>query len=273
MAAIKAKRPRATSDRALWVGAQAHYEDAAYYDKTYARRLDDVRFYEALAATTEGPILEYGVGNGRIALPMARAGADVTGVDWSAPMLADLRAKLAAEPREVQRRLRLVEGDMREVKLRRRFPLVLCTFNTFLHLYTRQDVEAFLGRVRAHLAPGGRFVFDVAVPQPGDLDRDPNRAYQAPRLRHPTTGQLVRYAERFDYDAARQILFVTVEFTPLDGGEPWSVPLAHRQFFPQELEALLHHAGFEVDRVAADFGPGPLDRFSDVAVWTTHLAR
>ena len=272
MAAIKAKRPRATGDRALWVGAHAHYEDAAYYDKTYARRLDDVSYYEALARGVEGLILEYGVGNGRIALPMVRAGADVTGVDWSVPMLTDLRAKLAAEPADVRRRLRLVEGDMRQVRLRRRFDLVLCTFNTFLHLYTRADVEAFLARVRGHLAPGGRFVFDVAVPQPGDLGRDPNRAYRAPRLRHPTTGQLVRYSERFDYDAARQILFVTVEFTPVDGGDSWVVPLAHRQFFPQELEALLHYAGFEVDRVEADFDSLPLDRFSDVAVWTTHLA-
>ena len=66
---------------------------------------------------------------------------------------------------------------------------------------------------------------------------------------------------------------MSVEFSPVDGGDPWMVPLAHRQFFPQELEALLHHAGFEVESVTGDFTPAPLDRFSDVAVWTTRLAR
>jgi len=273
VSAVKPKRPRATVDRALRVGAQAHYDDAAYYTKTYQRRLDDVKYYEALAARHKGAVLEYGVGNGRLAVPMAAKGCTVVGVDWSKTMLDDLRARLSPEkPTKAQKalasRIELVEGDMREVKLRKKFPLVLCTFNTFLHLYTRPDVEAFLARVREHLAPGGRFVFDVAIPQPGDLDRDPNRAYSAPRFRHPTTGQMVRYRERFDYDAARQILFVTMEFHPEDGSEPWVVPLAHRQYFPQEVEALLHYNGFDIDDVRADFGEEPLSRFSDLGVWT-----
>ena len=114
-------------------------------------------------------MLEYGIGNGRIAIPMARHGVDVVGVDHSVPMLADLRARLAAEPAEVRARVRAVRGDMRRVRLRRRFPLVLATFNTALHLYTRADVERFLARVREHLRPRGRFVLDLAIPAPGDL--------------------------------------------------------------------------------------------------------
>jgi SAM-dependent methyltransferase len=218
-------------------------------------------------------VLEYGVGNGRIALPLARAGCSVTGVDWSAPMLADMARRLLDEPPAVARRVRGVAGDMRDLQLGKRFPLVICPFNTFLHLYAREDVERFFARVREHLTPGGRFVFDVSVPQPGDLDRDPNRAYGAPRFRYPSTGQMVRYAERFDYDAARQILFVTMEFTPVDGGDPWVVPLAHRQFFPQELEALLHYNGFDLTSVHGGFEGEPLDRFSDVSVWTARLSR
>ena len=247
------------------MGARAHFDDAAYYTKAYAARRDDVAFYERLVGDT--PVLEYGVGNGRIALPLARNGARVTGVDWSQPMLDDLARRLAAEAPAVQKRVRTVHGDMREAALAKRFPLVICTFNTFLHLYTRSDVERFLARVRAHMAKGARFVFDVSVPQPGDLDRDPNRAYQAPRLRHPTTGQLVKYTERFDYDAARQILFVTIEFTPTDGSESWVVPLAHRQFFPQELAALLHYAGLVVEDVHGGWEGEALTRHSDTAIY------
>ncbi len=260
-------RPKAAVDRALVEGARAHFDDAAYYTKTYRARTEDVAFYERLAGDVGGSVLEYGIGNGRIALPMARRGAAVTGIDWSRPMLDDLAARLEREPVEVRRRVAAVHGDMREARLRKRFSLVLCTFNTFLHLYTRADAEAFLARVRAHLAPGGRFVFDVSVPHPADLAREPDRTYSAPRFRHPTTGQMVRYAERFDYDGARQILFVTMHFTPIDGGEPWAVPLAHRQYFPQEIEALLHHNGFEVVEARGGFEGEPLDRHADHSVY------
>lgn len=275
---VAPKRPRPAIDRALRVGAQAHYEDTAYYTKAYKQRTEDVAYYKALASQHRGEVLEYGVGNGRLALPMAQAGCTVVGVDWSKPMLDDLRGRLlparaTRAQKEAAARVTLVEGDMREIDLKRRFPLVVCAFNTFLHLYTRADIEAFFERVRGHLAPGGRFVFDISLPQPGDLDRDPNRAYSAPRFRHPTTGQVVKYAERFDYDAARQILFVTMEFTPVDGGEPWVVPLAHRQFFPQEIEALLHYNGFEVEEARGDFSDEPLGRFSDTGVWTVRARK
>jgi DNA-directed RNA polymerase omega subunit len=265
------KAPRSTVDQALWAGSRAHYDDPVYYTKTYAQRRDDVAFYQALAASHQGDLLEYGVGNGRLAVAMAQAGCRVVGVDWSRPMLDDLRAALGqARKQPWARRIELVEGDMREVQLRRRFPLVLCTFNTFLHLYTRPDVEAFLARVAEHLAPGGRFVFDLSIPRAEDLARSPERAYGVPRFRHPTTGQVVRYTERFDYDPVRQILHVMMEFEPVGGGEGWAVPLTHRQYFPQEIEALLHYNGFEIEEVLGDF-EGPLGRHSDVGVWTTRL--
>jgi SAM-dependent methyltransferase len=257
-------------DRELDAGSRAHYEDPAYYTATYARRLDDVTFYVDLARETGGPVLEYGIGNGRIALPIARHGVDVVGVDWSRPMLADARVRLRREPEDVQRRVRLVHGDMRRVRLSGRFPLVICTFNTVLHLYTRADVERFFARVHAHLAPRGRFVVDLSVPSLVDLARDPTRPLRAPRFRHPTAGVTVSHREHFDYDPVRQVLFVSMEFEPL--GEPekaWATPLAHRQFFPQEWEALLHYNGFEIKKVQGDFLGGPLTKDSDVMVWHT----
>jgi SAM-dependent methyltransferase len=270
--------PRLPSSRSrdaeLEAGSAAHYDDPAYYTSTYARRIDDVAYYVALARKARGPVLEYGVGNGRIALPMARHGVEVVGVDLSAPMIADLRARLAREPEDVRRRVRAVRGDMRRVRLGKRFPLVLSTFNTALHLYTRQDVEAFLARVREHLAPGGRFVADLSVPPLLELARDPAQAFHAPRFKHPTTGVMVKNRERFDYDAVRQVLFVSMEFEPL--GDPdagWMTPLAHRQFFPREWEALLHYNGFEVERVEGDFEGGPLTGQSDVMVWHARRRR
>jgi SAM-dependent methyltransferase len=260
-------------DAELEAGSLAHYEDPAYYTATYARRIEDVAFYVGLARRARGPVLEYGVGNGRIALPMARHGVRVVGIDHSAPMVADLRERLSREDPEVRARVSVVRGDMRRVRLRQRFPLVVATFNTVLHLYTRGDVERFLARVREHMAPRtGRFVVDLSMPRVRDIARDVGKAFHAPRFRHPTAGVLVKNREYFDYDPVRQVLFVGMEFEPVgDPAGAWMTPLAHRQFFPQEWEALLHYNGLRVLRVEGDFQGGPLTGESDVMIW--HCAR
>jgi SAM-dependent methyltransferase len=265
---------RRGADRELEAGSRAHYDDPTYYTATYRRRIDDVQFYVTQAAKHGGPVLEYGVGNGRVALPTARHGVSVTGIDLSRPMLDDLRARLLDEPADVRRRVTLREGDMRKVRLKKRFPLVFCPFNAALHLYAREDVEAFLARVREHLTPRGELIVDLSVPVMQDLLREPTRAYKAPRFRHATTGEVVSYQEHFDYDRVRQVLFVSMEFSPVGHADrAWMTPLAHRQFFPQEWEALLHYNGFEVDKVSGDFYGGPLDRSSDVMVWHARLRR
>ena len=71
---------------------------------------------------------------------------------------------------------------------------------------------------------------------------------------------MVRYTERFDYDKLRQILFVAMEFHPMGGGETWMTPLAHRQFYPAELEALLHYNGFAITEQFGDFFRTPLTK-------------
>jgi len=88
----------ASRDLELEAGTRAHFEDADYYTQTYADRTDDVAFYVEAGVRAGGPVLEYGVGNGRIAIPLARRGVEVVGVDLSPPMLRDLRARLAREP-------------------------------------------------------------------------------------------------------------------------------------------------------------------------------
>ncbi|MFO0550868.1 MAG: class I SAM-dependent methyltransferase [Polyangiaceae bacterium] len=244
----------AKPDPELVAGTTAHYEDPAYYERTYRARRDDVEFYLARVRDAAGAVLEYGCGNGRITLPIARAGFEVFGVDLSEPMLADLRARLPAEDEATRRRVELALGDMRSFQTKRRFPLAICPFNAFLHLYTREDVEQFLARVREHLAPGGAFVFDVSIPQPSELARNPERLYRTRPFVYPGVGR-VKYGERFDYEPLRQVLFVSMEFTP-DDGEPFVTPLAHRQFYPLELEALLHYNGFEIEETVGDFiGP------------------
>jgi len=267
--AQRAKTPSTPTDPAAALrrlGSFAHYADPAYYTHTYAARDADVRYYVEQGKRARGPVLELGAGNGRITLPLARHGVEVVALDHSRPMLADLRARLADEPPEVRARVRVVEGDIRAARLRRRFARVFCPFNTALHLYTRDDVERFFATVRHHLAPGGELVVDLSVPLAENLARDPERPYGAPRFRHPTEG-LVRYKELFDYDPATQVLLVTMQFFPEPPRAPFATVLAHRQYYPKEWEALLHYNGFTRRSVFGDFYGGPLTRDSDVMVW------
>lgn len=257
-------------DRELEAGSRAHYQDASYYTHTYRTRIEDVARYVELACANGGPVLELGIGNGRIALPLARHGIEVVGVDHSAEMLADLRRRLAAEPREVHERVSFVRGDIRKVSLGRKFPLVICPFNTALHLYTRADVRGFLKVVKSHLMPGGTFVCDLSLPVPRDLARDPTRAYGAPPFNHPTLGR-VKYEEIFDYDRVRQILFISMFFTD-KSGKTVMTPLAHRQFHPEEWQVFLEEAGFRIVTIDGDFLGGPLTQESDVMVVHARVA-
>ena len=246
-------------------GALAHYSDPAYYTRIYKNRQHDVEYYVELGRATGGPVLEYGVGNGRVALPIARAGIEVHGVDLSRPMLDDLQKKLEKERPSVRELVHTTLGDMRSARLSRLFALVIVPFNGLLHLYETIDVESLFARAFEHLEPDGVFVFDFSLPVPSDLARKPDRWYRAPKLRHPTTGEVVKYAERFEYDPIRQLLLIAMRFEPAKG-EPWTIPLTHRQFFPREIEALLRHAGFSDIVLTADFTDHPADRLTDSVV-------
>jgi SAM-dependent methyltransferase len=285
---LRSTRKSPRRDLELEAGARAHFEDPLYYAETYKWRRDDVAYYRAIAEE-HGRVLEYGIGTGRIALPTARAGVEVTGLDHCGPMLDHFRELLKSEPPAIRRRVRLHEGDMRAARVKARFPLVTCPFNTALHLYTREDVEQWLARVKEHLEPKGELVFDISMPVNEDLARDPNVPYRVPPFEHPTAGR-VSYREHFDYDRVRQILFVSMFFEPApkprsasakattksraaskESSESFMTPLAHRQFYPQEMEALLHYNGFEVRELYGDFERGPLVQRSDVMVW--HVRR
>src|SRR5262245_52090851 len=129
---MKNRRPRwevAQFGSAEDLGATAHYADPAYYDLSYRSRRKDVDHYVRLGRLSGGPVLEFGVGTGRVALELARAGVSVVGVDRSGEMLASFEKKLEGESPGVRKRVTLVRADMRTIRLRRAFPLVIAPFN------------------------------------------------------------------------------------------------------------------------------------------------
>jgi SAM-dependent methyltransferase len=247
---------------AIELGSLEHYADAALYDYEYRRRRDDVRWYRDLARRTlgpgDGPILELGAGSGRLTVPLARDGYRVVAVDHSASMLAALEARRDRLPRAARDRIEIRGGDLRDFKLGRRFPLVIAAFNVLEHLYTRVELDACLRAVRRHLAPDGRFAFDVQVPDAGWLARDPDKRWARTRFTHPTTGKKLWYSTSHDYDPVSQIVLIRLYYTPVSGGAEHVVLLSQRKFFPAELEALVTFSGLRIVERHGDFSGAPL---------------
>jgi len=125
---------------------------------------EDIPLYLEYAKATSGLVLECGVGTGRIAIPLARQGITVLGIDANEKMLKIAREKIAKEPREVQKRVKLAKADMRNFRLKERFSLCIIPFNTFLHMLTVEDQESTLRTIHKHLFPKGVLMISVFNP-------------------------------------------------------------------------------------------------------------
>jgi len=261
----------------LDAGTSEHYLDAALYDFEYRRRRADVNHYRALAHRFAGGdgigIVEIGSGTGRLVAPLARDGHEIVGIDRSASMLAEAKARVARLPRRAQGRVRLVRADMRSLPLSRGFraPLVIAAFNTLQHLYTREDAAACLGGVRDLLSPTGKFAFDVLNPDLKWLTRRSDRRWARTRFKHPVTEEQLEYTTNQTYEPISQIAHIRIYYERLDSPDGDRhlrvVRLAHRQFFPAELATVLWDNGFAIETRWGGFSGEPFEGDSESQVF------
>jgi len=258
-----------------------------FYDHTpvYSRR-PDVPFYVEEARTSGGDVLELGCGTGRVLLPTARAIAAlpappdrrVVGLDLSEGMLARCKVKLAAEPAGVRDRVRLVRATMTAFDLDQHFALVTAPFRGFQHLLAVEEQLACLAQVRRHLAPDGRFVFDVFHPDPRRL-ADSSAAVEqedVPEFELPDGRRYRRAARVAASHRARQVNDVElVSYVTHPGGRVERLVDAFpmRYYFPFELEHLLARAGLDVVAIYGDFDRTPLGDDSPELIVVAHAKR
>jgi len=245
-------------------GGYREYEFVSeFYDYVvrYVQR-QDVEFYVGLAMELGSPVLELGCGTGRVLIPTARAGIQITGLDLSEHMLAMCCQKLVGEPAEVQARVQLVHGDIRRFDLGSVFRLVTIPFGPFHHLITVEDQLACLACVRSHLDTGGRFVLEVFNPDLKWLayvDSRPEYG-EEPLLQMPDGKRVVRKYRNVSVDLQRQVLNAETVYdvTHPDGRAEHLVnTFPFRYYFRYEMEHLLARAGFEVEALFGDFDRSP----------------
>ena len=230
------------------------YSDARRYDRLFPGGQPAVDFYRTQADRQGGSVLELGCGTGHKLLPIAADGHPCTGLELSPDMLAEARRKANERALAVE----WVPGDMRDFDLGQTFDLVFVAANSLLHLQETADLLACLRSVRAHLAPGGRFVFDVFNPSVRVLAEadGARRTREDLRFVDPDRGE-VRVDVAETYDAAAQVTRGTWHFSTDDETDFAVVPLELRSIFPQELPLLLAAAGLRLVERFGDWSGGP----------------
>jgi SAM-dependent methyltransferase len=201
---------------------------ARLYDPWSVSVTEDVAFYVGLALDAGGPVVELGVGTGRIAIPTAAAGVRVIGIDSSRGML-EVCAEAAAAA-GVAALLDLRVGDLADPPVRERVRLVTCPFRSYLHLHDDAARVCALRAARALLLPGGLLAFDVFAPGAKDVAETHDRWLE----REPGI------YERARWDTERRRLTLSVRGV---GGET-TMELAWLS--PDEWRALIERADFEV---------------------------
>lgn len=248
-------------DQAGGYADYAFVADLYDYVTPYSER-PDVAFFVAAAQEAGGPVLEVGCGTGRVLIPTARAGIEITGLDLSVHMLAVCRERLAEEPAEVQERVQLVEGDMRDFDLGRAFALATVPFRPFQHLTTVEDQIACLRTIHRHLEPDGRLILDLFNPKLEALtERNLGEEYgEEPGFEVPDGRRVRRSHIVTARDVHEQVLRAELIYyvTYPDGKQERLVhAFPMRWLYRFEAEHLLARCGFEVEALYADYDKSP----------------
>ena len=212
----------------------------------------DVDRYQELAGESQGgPVLELCCGTGRVAIPLARRGFSVTGIDISESMLSRFRENLEREESAVAEKISLIRGDISQLNLGERFALIVLAFNSLLCLTRFEDQCTALVAAGRHLEEGGRIAIDLMNPLVLSFQGDP-----APKpfftRRNPHTGNLyTRFAAMgpIQADQVQELFGWYDEIAPDRVVRRTPYSLHWRPIFRYELELMLERAGLEVESV------------------------
>jgi SAM-dependent methyltransferase len=242
---------------------QDHFgEDvAALYDESVADRFDPAVLESTVGLLAElagdGAVLEFAIGTGRVALPLAAQGISVSGIDLSTAMVERLRAKESGTTIDVR------IGDIAPSQVEGDFRLVFLVFNTIGNLFTQDRQVACFANASAHLVPGGVFVIEVGVPK---LRRLPPG--EDARVFAHTEGYVGydRYTDLVAQQAVSHHFHVGES-----GGREISTP--YRYVWPSELDLMAKLAGLSLTHRWADWDRSPFTGESPahVSVWTKNV--
>lgn len=242
---------------------------AEFYDILHSN-LDDVEVYKELADQYGPHILEVGSGTGRILLPLAREGFEVTGLELNEDILEICRKKIEEESHGVVENVELIEGDMRDFDLDKKFDLIIAPCNVICHLIKRSDLKQTLSCFRDHLFEDGVLVIDNSMPDVESMVEN-NGEEQMLEFTHPENGRKIVNKFTPSYDFVEQIERDSIVIKEFDGETKTREAEVEEKltfYFPKELREILRSEGFEIFEERGSLNKeAPIDENSDEMVF------
>jgi SAM-dependent methyltransferase len=223
---------------------------ARFYDIIYHHARDGVdnQFYLDRIKEAGGKVLEAGTGTGRLFTEALRNGADIHGIDISPSMIEVCKKKLSSRDQK-----RISHQNITDFKFDHKFDLIIAPFRVFMHLAFKNDQMKALNNVHKHLNPGGKFIFDVFIPDLSQLIKGLDNLVDFEGEYEP--GLILKRTVTTIPDLINQIINITFKIEWYEGTamkkEEWLTSL--RYFFRFELEHLIERSEFKNYRIEGDF--------------------
>ncbi len=235
---------------------------APFYDVEHAHFDEDLNLYSNFAELCGGPLLELACGSGRLLVPLAREGYELTGVDSSASMLK--LAQVAIEKAGVAAQCTLVQENMRKLHLGQKFRLAFIALGSFGHVCTRQEQRQTLAAVRDHLSTGGRFILDISNADARYMEHLSGQMLHQGTWQR-TDGVMLSHVVSPASSLTKHLLELTHFYEEHRQGEAVrrTVITTHLYLFERnEVELLLEEAGFGITDVYGDYELGSFEHDS-----------
>jgi SAM-dependent methyltransferase len=233
-----------------------------FYDIEHAHFDEDLNLYANFAESCGGPLLELACGSGRLLVPLALAGYELTGVDSSASMLN--LAQHALVQAGVAARCTLVQENMSRLHLGQKFRLAFIALGSFGHVCTRQEQRQTLATVRDHLIPGGRFILDISNADVRYMEQLSGQVLHQGTWKLDEGALLTHFVSPAS-SQTKHMLELTHFYEEHQQGEAVrrTVTTTHLYLFERnEVELLLEEAGFGITDVYGDYELGPFEHDS-----------
>lgn len=228
--------------------------DANIYDGMNTN-IDDLQFYKKwMPENKDAKILELCCGTGRLTIPIAKDGYNISGVDFTASMLEEARKKATKAGLEIN----FIEADIRTLKLEEKYDIIFIPFNSIHHLYNNKDLFQAFNVVKNHLKDGGVFLLDCFNPNikyivEAEKEQKEIATYTTNDGREVQIKQNMRYESNTQINRIEWHYFINGEFNSVQN-------LDMRMFFPQELDSYIERSGFKITHKYGGFN---LEEFNE----------
>jgi len=243
---------------------------AKFYDlvPTYGNR-KDIDFYKHIAQLAKSrigaeKILEIGCGTGRILIPLAKDGHEISGLDLSNQMLEKCKEKLSYETIDIQNRVKLFQGSMTDFQLNTNFDLITAPFHCYQHLISEKEQLDCFKSINSHLTEGGLFVFDLSAKSIKSINNqelpkekmDFSNIDIGGGIKLSRTKRTVAFYDKEQYWDIELIFDISFQ----DGNTErmvYSFPYKYFSLF--EIKELLDHTGFEIENIYGNYDLTPFN--------------